>query len=143
VTFGSDNVVPATGGGHAEGIIPGHVLSQYHVIFDYPHGTFTLAKPGVLLANGKSMPMPVGPRSGGDAKTLGGTTLETMFLPRATWMGEELSDVGVTSQRKGTFETYMTQMMARPIVGSLAGNVLKAFRVELDYPNQKLYISRP
>jgi hypothetical protein len=34
-------------------------------------------------------------------------------------------------------------MMAAPIVGSLAGNVLKRFRLELDYPNAKLYISGP
>jgi hypothetical protein len=36
----------------------------------------------------------------------------------------------------------MSQMMAAPIVGSLAGNVLKHFRVELDYANEKLYLSR-
>jgi hypothetical protein len=33
-------------------------------------------------------------------------------------------------------------MTAEPVVGSLAGNVLKQFRVDLDYPNAKLYLSR-
>jgi hypothetical protein len=47
------------------------------------------------------------------------------------------------TQRQGTFETYMSRMMTAPIVGSLAGNVLKRFRVDLDYPNAKLYLSGP
>jgi hypothetical protein len=34
----------------------------------------------------------------------------------------------------------MSRMMTAPIVGSLAGNVLKHFRLELDYPNQTLYL---
>jgi len=37
----------------------------------------------------------------------------------------------------------MSGMMSAPIVGSLAGNVLERFRVELDYPNQTLYLSTP
>lgn len=35
------------------------------------------------------------------------------------------------------------QEFAQPIVGSLAGNVLKRFRVELDDANEKLYLSAP
>ena len=33
-------------------------------------------------------------------------------------------------------------MTKGPIVGSLAGNVLKGFRVELDYANETLYLER-
>src|SRR5262249_50445924 len=79
----------------------------------------------------------------GEAATLGGTTLETMILPGGQWGTNKLSEFGVTSQREGTFERYMSSMMAAPIVGSLAGNVLKRFRLELDYANAKLYISIP
>jgi len=43
----------------------------------------------------------------------------------------------------GTFERYMSSMMTAPIVGSLAGNVLRGFRVELDYPGKRLYLSTP
>ena len=77
----------------------------------------------------------------GDAATLGGKTLETMFVPRATWGAKPLTDVGVTSQPEGGFEKRMSSMMTAPIIGSLAGNVLSHFRVELDYPDQKLYLS--
>jgi hypothetical protein len=159
-------------------------------VFDYPRGTFTLARPGTTKPIGDALPMPVSEGPGfprteievdgvkygflldtgaaftmvsevllkswgsahpdwprhegaaGDAKILGGQTLETMFLPRATWGPHELLEMGITSQREGTFERWMTSMMAAPIVGSLAGNVLKEFRVELDYPNQTLYLAR-
>jgi hypothetical protein len=73
--------------------------------------------------------------------TLGGQTLETMFLPKITWNGNALADVGVVSQQTGVFEEWMSSMMTAPTVGSLAGNVLTQFRVDLDYPEQKLYLS--
>jgi len=81
------------------------------------------------------------PGAYGDAATLGGQTLETMFVPSATWAGKPLTGVDVTSQREGVFEKWMSSMMTAPIIGSLGGNVLSHFRVELDYPNQKLYLS--
>jgi hypothetical protein len=65
-----------------------------------------------------------------------------MYLPSATWNGFALTDVGITSQGVGTFERTMTSMMAAPVIGALAGNVLRNFRVELDYANQRLYLSR-
>ncbi|MEP6765525.1 MAG: hypothetical protein ABJB66_14515 [Gemmatimonadaceae bacterium] len=191
VMIGVDNILSAKAvdRGHAEGMFPGHLLSKYHVIFDYPGATFTIAKPGVLTPRGTVFPMPVGKPSGfprteivvdgktygmlldtgasftmvsdvllkswgdshkewdrhpgafGEATTLGGQTIETMFVPAATWASFKIVPFGVTSQRTGTFEQYMSQMMAAPIVGSLAGNVLKHYRVELDYANQKLYVS--
>ncbi len=191
VLVGRDNVLPTAAAGHAEGMLPGHVLAQYHVVFDYPARTFTLAAPGILTPRGTSLPMKVGNKSGfprtelqvegatyamlldtgasftmvsdavlktwgqrhpewprypgayGEAATLGGQTLETMLLPQGKWGPFTLGEVGVTSQREGTFERYMSGIMRTSIVGSLAGNVLKAFRVELDYAHERLYLSRP
>ena len=82
------------------------------------------------------------PGAYGDAATLGGTALQTMFVPRVKWGAQDLNDVGFVSQPDVTFAQESADMAA-PIVGSLAGNVLKNFRVELDYPNQKLYLSKP
>jgi hypothetical protein len=79
----------------------------------------------------------------GEAKALGGITLETMTVPGGLWGPRKLAEFGVTSQDEGIFERRMSSMMATPIVGSPAGNVLKRFRLELDYPNAKLYISGP
>lgn len=164
VVIGTDNVLPTANAGHAEGMVPGHVLAQYHVVFDYPAATFTLASPGVLIPRGTPLPMPVSkqgfprtevevdgrrygmlldtgasftmvsevllktwggrhpdwprhPGAFGDAATLGGQTLETMFVPQGTWAAFPLREFGVTSQREGTFERYMSGMMRRPIVG--------------------------
>ncbi len=190
VVIGQTNMLPPGAPGHADGMLPGHVLAKYHVVFDYPKLTFTIAKPGTLKPQGTAMPMPVSSKTGfprteiqvdgtmhgvlldtgasftmvsqtlletwgkahaewkrypgahGEAATLGGQTLETMYLPQVTWGGYPLADVGVTSQKAGVFEKWMSSMMAAPIVGSLAGNVLKQFRVELDYANQKLYLSK-
>jgi hypothetical protein len=190
VEIGQPSVLPAAAGASAEGMLPGHILAKYHVVFDYPQGTFTIARPGVLKPRGTPMPMPVAAKQGfprtevvvdgktygflidtgasftmvsdallntwgsahpdwerhqgafGEAATLGGTTLETMFVPAMTWNGERVEHWGVTSQRTGTFETMMSRMMTAPIVGSLAGNVLRHYRVELDYPNQRLYVAR-
>lgn len=189
VLVGQNNVVPPAAPGHADGLLPGHVLARYHVVFDYPRAEFTIAKPGVLRTEGAPLAMPVATRSAfprtevqvdgatygflldtgasftmvsdavlkswgdahpdwqrhpgafGEAATLGGQTLETMFLPSITWGTTALADVGMVSQQQGVFETWMSSMMTAPIVGSLAGNVLKRFRVELDYPNQQLYLS--
>jgi predicted aspartyl protease len=191
VVLGKGNVLPPVAPGHAEGVLPGHVLARWHVVFDYPGGTFTIARAGLRKPSGEALPMPVSRRSGfprteievdgvkrgflvdtgasftmvsevllrawgaahpewprhpgahGEAKTLGGQTLETMIVPTATWGAAPLVDVGVVSQREGTFEKWMSGMTAAPVVGSLAGNVLKGFRVELDYPNETLYLSRP
>jgi predicted aspartyl protease len=189
--IGRTSMLPPVAPGHADGLLPGHVLAHYHVVFDYPKRTFTIARPRALTPAGASLSMPVATRSGfprteievggsvyavlldtgasftmmsqavleawasahpdwkrekgavGDAATLGGQTLETMFLPALTWNGNALAGVGVVSQRTGVFEGWMSPMMTAPVVGSLAGNVLTQFRVDLDYPEQKLYLSRP
>ncbi len=48
VLVGTDNMLPSGAPGHADGLLPGHVLARYHVVFDYPSATFTLAQPGTV-----------------------------------------------------------------------------------------------
>jgi predicted aspartyl protease len=191
VKMGESSMVPSGAPGHAEGMLPGHVLAHYHVVFDYPKATFTIARPGALEPVGEPVPMPVSKPMGfprtelevdgktlgflldtgasftmvsqalleswgvahpdwerhrgahGEAATLGGQTIETMYVDRATWAGNALGRFGVVSQKAGVFEKLFSSMMTAPIVGALAGNVLEQFRVELDYRGQKLYLSRP
>lgn len=191
VVLGRESILPPAAPGHADGMLPGHVLARHHVVFDYPRATFTIARPGVLTPRGDAVPMPVGNASGfprteievdgetygllldtgaaftmvsetllkawsdahpdwprhpgafGEAKLLGGQTLETLFVPRARWGTHALAELGVTSQREGVFEGWMSSMTALPIAGALAGNVLRDFRVELDYANETLYLSKP
>lgn len=44
------------------------------------------------------------------------------------------------SRPAGTFEQWMSKMMTGPIIGSLAGNVLRDFRVSIDYKNGFVYL---
>lgn len=191
VVIGIENILPAAATGHADGMLPGHVLAKYHVIFDYPKHQFTIARPGVLKAIGTKHPMLVSKRAGfprteievegtrygflldtgasftmvsevvlkswgdrfpqwpryagawGDARLLGGQTLETIVVPVVRWGTLKLSDVGMTSQRAGIFEDYMSSMMTDPIVGALGGNLLIHTRIELDYKNEALYLTVP
>jgi predicted aspartyl protease len=116
---------------------------RYGLLLD-TGASFTMVSEVLLHSWGSKHPeWPRHPGAFGEAVTLGGETLETMFIPGAQWGSNTLGEFGVTSQGKGVFENRMSQMMTSPIVGSLAGNVLKRFRVELDYANKKLYLSTP
>jgi len=53
-----------------------------------------------------------------------------------------LEGVGAVSRPDGTFEKWMSGMMPAPIVGSIAGNVLRNFRVEIDYKGGMVYLER-
>jgi len=54
----------------------------------------------------------------------------------------KLNGVAAVSRPKGTFEQYMSRMMAKPIIGALGGNVLRAFRIEIDYANNATYFEK-
>jgi len=56
-------------------------------------------------------------------------------LPEMLWADFTLDQVVAVSRPGGTFEKYMSSMMTAPVVGALGGNVLKHFRVEIDYAN--------
>lgn len=53
---------PVVPGCTAEGFLPGHVLARHHVVFDYPGGQFTLARPGSMVPRGTPVPSPVSKR---------------------------------------------------------------------------------
>lgn len=78
-----------------------------------------------------------------ELEAVGGRVLETMTVADAEWGAFALDDFTVAAQPEGTFEDYMSGMMSAPVIGALGGNVLRGFRVELDYANETLYLSRP
>jgi hypothetical protein len=176
----------------AEGLLGGHLLARYHVIFDYPNRTFTIARPGLLTPRGTPVPTPFcppmcfprleaeidGERVGllldtgatctmlstallsrladrhpdwpqvkgaaGVANMIGNQDpgLPLMRLPNIACGDVAFSDVLAVGRKPGTFETMMTDMMIGPVIGALAGNALKHFRVEIDYANQTTYFER-
>ena len=58
------------------------------------------------------------------------------------WGPFTLKNVGSVSRPKGNYERMMSQLTGRPVIGSIGGNVLRHFRVDIDYPNNRLYLKR-
>jgi predicted aspartyl protease len=79
----------------------------------------------------------------GAANMMGGS-METkalmMRLPKLNWGPFQVESVGAVSRPKGVFETYMSRMTRAPVVGALGGNVLRAFRIEIDYAAGDAYV---
>jgi len=178
-------------GSTPEGFLPGHVLARHHVVFDYPGGRFTMARPGTIEPRGQPVPSPVGPESGfprieievggtlqgflldtgasftmislaelerwkaadehlatmtgavGEANMVGGpmeSAALLMRVPDLAWGSHTLRGVAAVSRPAGTFEQWMSSMMTGPIVGAIGGNVLRHFRVEIDYAGGTTYL---
>jgi hypothetical protein len=53
-----------------------------------------------------------------------------------------LPGVAMVSRRDGTFEDSMTRRMSAPIIGSIGDNVLRDFRVEIDYLHGITYLQK-
>jgi hypothetical protein len=47
--------------------------------------------------------------------------------------GIVMKGVAAVSRPEGVYEKYMSGMMTAPIVGALAGNILRDFRVEFEF----------
>ncbi|MEM1082225.1 MAG: hypothetical protein AAGH65_11650, partial [Pseudomonadota bacterium] len=73
----------------------------------------------------------------------GGQVLETLVAEDAQWAGVGLDELTLAAQRTGVFERYMSRMMTAPVVGALGSNAFRSLRLELDYANETLYVSRP
>lgn len=78
----------------------------------------------------------------GTLAEVGGQVLATMVIENVSWAGHTLDTLTVASQRKGVFEEYMSGMMTAPVVGALASNAFMNLRLELDYLNETLYVTR-
>jgi hypothetical protein len=62
-------------------------------------------------------------------------------LPELEWGGMRLADVGVAGLPKGMVEWY-SQKAARPVDGFLGANVLKTWRVQIDYRSGAVYFQQ-
>src|SRR5204862_5171127 len=66
----------------------------------------------------------------------------TMRIPGVKLGEFQLPRITAVSRPTGTFEKGMSPMMTGPIIGAIGGNVLKAFRVEIDYANGATYLEK-
>jgi hypothetical protein len=81
----------------------------------------------------------------GFANMFGGKNESEALMLRIAEVGIgsiSLKDVAAVSRPEGTFEKSMSRVMTGPIVGALAGNVLRDFRAEIDYQNGFTYLER-
>jgi len=70
------------------------------------------------------------------------TTGLMIRLPELELGNFRLNGIGAVSRPPGTFEKYMSRMMTEPIIGAMGGNVLRAFRVEIDYAAGAVYLDK-
>jgi predicted aspartyl protease len=63
-------------------------------------------------------------------------------IPQAALGTITVKDLAAVSRPDGTFEKSMSRMMSAPIVGALAGNLWRDFRVQIDYKNGFTYLER-
>jgi len=54
----------------------------------------------------------------------------------------QLKTIGMVARPKGVFERWMSQGMTKPIVGAIAGNVLRNYRVQIDYAEGATYLEK-
>jgi len=65
-----------------------------------------------------------------------------MRIPQVKLADFKLPSITAVSRPNGTFERWMSPMMTSPIIGAIGGNVLRLFRVEIDYANGTTYLER-
>jgi PDZ domain/Aspartyl protease len=63
-------------------------------------------------------------------------------LPELRLGGFVIDHAGAVSRENGTYEKLMSGEMVAPIIGALGGNVLRQFRVEIDYAAGVTYFER-
>jgi hypothetical protein len=78
----------------------------------------------------------------GDAAYFGGSVIETVTIPKLSWGPHRFDEVTCVTQRRGAFEDWMSSMTDGPIVGALGGNVLRHFKITIDYRNERLFVQR-
>jgi hypothetical protein len=178
--------------------LPSTVLSRYHVVFDYPRRTLTLAARGSQKPHGERAGASVNPKTGivqidavvggetmsfaldngasyslvsgdllerisqqhpdwprmtgavGCANMWGWWPEETAWpvvrVPEILWGATRLEGVGLAGVpdffRGAGLGGWYSQKTARPVVGFLGPNALKAFRVEIDYANSAVYFEK-
>lgn len=68
--------------------------------------------------------------------------LEMTRVGTMQWGPFKLHGIGAVSRPVGVYEKWMSRIAGRPVVGSVAGNLLQAFRVDIDYPKGQVYLKR-
>lgn len=64
-------------------------------------------------------------------------------VPELTIAGFTVRQVWFTQRPDTNFDDHFSNWMDQPVVGAVGGNVLKDFRIVLDYPDEVAWIAKP
>lgn len=70
------------------------------------------------------------------------TSFSMLRIGTLQWASFSLKNVGSVSRPTGNYEQMMSRLTGRRVIGSIGGNVLRHFRVDIDYPKDRLYLKR-
>lgn len=68
--------------------------------------------------------------------------LPLLRVPDVTIGPFRVPRVGVVGRHPGVFEAFMSRLTAGPVVGAVAGNLLRSFRVEIAYGEGAVYLEQ-
>jgi predicted aspartyl protease len=68
--------------------------------------------------------------------------LEVTRVPQMLLGPLQLRAIGMVARRKGIFEDRISPAMTGPIAGAIAGNVLRNYRVQIDYAEGATYLEK-
>jgi hypothetical protein len=71
------------------------------------------------------------------------TKLTMLRIAALQWGPFRIEEVGAASRPRGPYEKMMTGIVGTPVIGSIGGNVLRHFRVTMDYPARAVYLDGP
>jgi predicted aspartyl protease len=108
--------------------------------------SFTMISRKVLDQWARANPAwPAGTGAVGFANMFGGAVENAALMlriPGLNFQSIEVANAAAVSREEGVFEKWMSGMMTGPIVGALAGNVLRDFRIQIDYQKGFTYFER-
>lgn len=71
------------------------------------------------------------------------TRLYMLRIAALQWEPFRIEDAGAVSRPVGAYEKMMSGILGTPVVGSIGGNVLRHFKVTMDYPTRTVYLDGP
>jgi len=71
------------------------------------------------------------------------TKLTMLRIASLQWGPFRIEGAGAVSRPVGAYENMMSEVVGMPVIGSIGGNVLRHFKVTVDYPAQTVYLDGP
>ncbi len=71
------------------------------------------------------------------------TKLSMLRIASLQWGPFRVENAGAVSRPLGPYEKMMSEIVGTPVIGSIGGNVLRHFKVTMDYPAQTVYLDGP